>query len=347
MSVNERPGVYTSYQVSSAVSGRSGGGVAGLAAAALSGTAGAVTMVTSYAQAVSAYGAGSSMVRLIRLLLENGAARVAAVPVTVDGSAGTAEAYTAAFAALMGESAVGYMTCDSRLPAVHAALKAAIEGGGENSKYRIGVAEAEGTAAALAAAASALNCERLVLAGNTETGGVPGSVASALTGCIAAQSDPALPLNGAVLTGLGALTGAFSEGDVTLLIQSGVTPVEDVSGQISVVRGVTTRTTTAGAPDATWRELTTVLIVDDVIPAVRAALRAKFARTKNTAQTRGAIRTQVLIELESKLRAQIIDSYGAVTVTAEESDPTVCLVSFDFTVAHGLNAVNLTAYITV
>ncbi len=52
------------------------------------------------------------------------------------------------------------------------------------------------------------------------------------------------------------------------------------------------------AADATWRELTTVLVADDVIPAVRAALRSKFARAKNTAQGRGAIRAQTIVELE-------------------------------------------------
>ena len=71
---------------------------------------------------------------------------------------------------------------------------------------------------------------------------------------------------------------------------------------VSPVRGITTRTTTGGAQDITWRELTTILIVDDVIPSIRASLRSRFSRTKNTAQTRGAIRSQVIVELENKLR---------------------------------------------
>lgn len=66
-----------------------------------------------------------------------------------------------------------------------------------------------------------------------------------------------------------------------------MTPVELVGGVCSVIRGVTTRTKTGEAADATWRELTTILVVDDVIPSIRAALGAKFARAKNTAQTRG------------------------------------------------------------
>ena len=115
----------------------------------------------------------------------------------------------------------------------------------------------------------------------------------------------------------------------------------------SEVRGITTRTTTGGAADKTWRELTTVRIVDDVIPALRASLRARFVRSKNTAQVRAAIRSQVMVELENKRAQEIIDSFGEVSVKASEDDPTVCLVEFSFAVAHGLNRIYLSAHITV
>ena len=72
-----------------------------------------------------------------------------------------------------------------------------------------------------------------------------------------------------------------------------------------------------------------------------------FARKKNTAQTRGAIRSQVIVELESKLVAEIIDGYGDVSVSVDAADPSVCVVEFSFAVAHGLNQIYLTAHITV
>ena len=53
------------------------------------------------------------------------------------------------------------------------------------------------------------------------------------------------------------------------------------------------------------------------------------------------------MELESKLRSEIIDSYGDVTVSVYDEDPTVCLVEFSFAVAHGLNQIYLTAHITI
>ena len=68
---------------------------------------------------------------------------------------------------------------------------------------------------------------------------------------------------------------------------------------------------------------------------------------KNTAQGRGAIRAQTIVELEKKKDAQIIEDYGEVTVTASADDPTVCLVEFSFAVAHGLNQIHLAVHLTV
>ena len=128
--------------------------------------------------------------------------------------------------------------------------------------------------------------------------------AAAVAGAIATTADPAIPLNGTPLKGLGGVSTLYNDNEIDLLVRGGVTPLEAVGGVVSPVRGITTRTTTGGAQDITWRELTTILIVDDVIPSIRASLRSRFSRTKNTAQTRGAIRSQVIVELENKLRAE-------------------------------------------
>ena len=135
--------------------------------------------------------------------------------------------------------------------------------------------------------------------------------------------------------------------EIDTLVRGGVTPVEQAAGVVSVVRGVTTRTKTGEAADATWRELTTIRVVDDVIPSLRQALAAKFRRAKNTPQSRGAIRAQVVLELEQKLSREIITGYEDVAVSADPEEPTRCLVDFSFTVAHGLNQIWLTAHITV
>ena len=145
----------------------------------------------------------------------------------------------------------------------------------------------------------------------------------------------------------GAAGKRLSDNEIDQLVRGGVTPIETVGGVSSPVRGITTKTSSGGAADTTWRELTTILIVDEVIPTIRSALRTRFARSKNTAQSRGAIRSQVVLELEEMKSREIVDSYGEVLVSALKSDPTVCLVEFSFTVAHGLNRIYLTAHITV
>lgn len=169
----------------------------------------------------------------------------------------------------------------------------------------------------------------------------------AVAGAICGGSDPALPLGGAELQGIPALEKRLDESEVDALIRGGVTPVERVGGSCWVIRGVTTRTKTGQASDQTWRDLTTILVVDDVIPGVREALRARFPRAKNTAQTRGAVQSLVVEVLERKLAAEVITGYDAVEVTALADEPGICLVTFGFTVTHGMDQIWLSAEVTV
>lgn len=350
---HERPGVYSVYDASSVTSAGRAAKRIGVAALAVKGTANAVVTLTSYSAGVDVFGedeAGApGMSTLLKLLFANGASTVYAVRT---GEAADLEAYQAAFAALESFD-VQVMVCDSSEVNIQKALKTAVETASAARGERIGVIGGSGdTAAQLVTRAAAINSERMVLVGpdmkdenGTEFPGV--FVAAAVAGAIACGSDPAMPLNGAELYGIGGLQSVYSDNDIDLLVQGGVTPLEDVGGVVSPVRGITTRTKTGNAADATWRELTTILIADDVIPAVRSALRSKFARAKNTAQGRGAIRAQTIVELEKKKNAQIIESYGEVTVTASADDPTVCLVEFSFGVAHGLNQIHLAVHLTV
>ena len=333
--MHERPGVYSSYDASTVVSAGRAAKVIGVAAKAVKGTAGEVVTLTGYAAGVAAFGEDAAdtpgMSTILRLLFANGASTVAAVRVA---EAGAVKDYQDA----------RILVCDSAEETVQQALRTAVEDASAARMERIAVVGGDGESAAeLVTHAAALNSERMVLVGPDalDSGGktLPGVfAAAALAGVIASGRDPGVPLNGAEIRGLGGLGTAYTDNDIDLLVRGGVTPLESTAGTVSPVRGITTRTTTGGAADTTWRELTTILIVDDVIPAVRQALRSKFARAKNTAQSRSAIRSQVIVELEKKVAEEIIDSYGEVTVTASEDDPTVCLVEFSFAVVQGYTA---------
>ncbi len=347
---HERPGVYSNYDVSSVISGRGSRKTVGLVAVNTVAQAGTAKVITTVAQAVAAFGSNGQedMTALITLALRNGAGAVVALPIA------DADGYEAAFAQMGSMEDIHVMICDSTDQSVQQKLRDGVQ---EASKARLErIAVVAGAAGEshqeLIARAAALNSERVVL---VAPGGADGegnalsglTVAAAVAGAIAAESDPALPLGGAVLSGLNGLEQRYDDNTLDLLIRGGVTAVESFGGKVSVVRGITTRTTTDGVDDKTWRELSTILIVDDVIPSLRAALKSRFQRSKNTAQTQGSIRSQVVLELENKLAREIITGYDNVKVTADSENPTVCLVDFSFTVAHGLNQIWLSAHISV
>ena len=350
VTTHERPGVYSEYDASSVVQGRQGRKMVGMAAIHATAPAGVPQTVTSYEGALIAFGStgGQDMTELIRLALKNGAAGVVAVPVADE------EGYEAAFAALAAMDDIGVVICDSVDREVQQSLRDSAAAASAARRERIAVAAggAGETVTELLERAKALNSERVVLVapGGTDEEGkaVSGlSLAAAVAGAIAGTTDPALPLGGAVLSGLYGLETTYGDNDQDLLIRGGVTPAERTGGVTSVVRGVTTRTTTDGTADTTWRELSTILVVDDVIPGVREALRARFPRAKNTAQTRGAVQSLVVEVLERKLAAEVITGYDAVEVTALADEPGICLVTFGFTVTHGMDQIWLSAEVTV
>ena len=346
--IHERPGVYSSYDASVVISGGGAGKVVGVAAKASKGATDKTVRLSSYAAGLAAFGEdgeGDGMMALLGLLYQNGASSVIAVAVADSGAKAD---YEKAFALLGEEGTIGVVICDSGDVTVQQALRDSVTAASGARRERIAVVGSTGeTVEELVARAKKLNSERVVLVGGEDVtlGGVV--TAAAVAGAIAAESDPAVPLNGAVLQGLAGLEENYSDTQIDLLVRGGVTPLESSAGIVSVVRGITSRTTTADAADSTWRELSTILIVDNVIPQVRNALRRKFNRAKNTTQTRSAIRSQVIVELENKRSAEIIDSFGDVTVSASAEDASVCEVAFSFAVAHGLNQIYLTAHITV
>lgn len=350
ISVHQRPGVYSSYDASTVVSGSGSGRVVGLVGLSTQAAAGKLRMITGYDTAVEIFGSNGpeDLAELIRLALKNGASAVAVIPVAGE------DGYEDAFAQMAGVEDVALVLCDSTSLTVQKALRDSVADASGMRRERLCVvagAKNEGVDA-LIARAKELNHERVVLAApgcvdgtGTVVSGLP--LAAAVAGAIAGESDPAVPLGGAELLGLNGLSVRLEDKDVDRLILGGVTPVESAGGVISVIRGVTTKTASGDTPDASWRDLSAIRVVDDVIPSLRAALRTKFRRAKNTPQSRGAIRAQVVLELENKLSREIITGYENVSVTADTADPTRCLVDFSFAVAHGLNQIWITAHITV
>ncbi len=351
---SERPGVYTSYQASNLTYSRNTRGIVGLVAIAKSGTANQVYSVSSALEAKSIFG-DSPMSRIVTVLFQNGVSEIKAVPLLTnsDGNAPSSLDYGNAFDLLVAIDEVQILLCDSNVSPVHTEMKNSIMTSDNRCQHKIGVVEPGGSVSSIISNAKNINCERIIMVApgalnmDGEAADI-GTLAATVAGAILWEKDPAVPLNGCELYGLGGVTSALSESQIDNLVRGGICPVESVNGKVMVIRGVTTYTTDeSGNFDYTWHELTTIRIVDNIIPEIRDTLKAMFSRAKNTAQTRDAIRTQVIITLEKKVANEIIDSYGNVSVTQDEDDPTICNVTFEFAVAHGINKIILTANITV
>lgn len=345
---HERPGVYSDYDASSVSAGGTTERV--IALIGQSEAQAGVHAISSEAAGRQLFGQTSELGQMVQLAYRNGAGKILACPVAED----TLSAYQQAFELVLAQKQASFCAIASTQLSVQTALRSAIEEISGQRGECIGlVGMKDATVQQLCERAQALNSERMVLlAPDVFCTGQTSSVgswlaAAALCGVLSDQSDPSMPLNAQVLRGFDGASASYTDTEYDTLVAAGVTVCECVGGELSVIRALTTRTKTGDVEDLTFRELTTSLIIDDVIPSIRTALRKSFTRAKNNAVTRNAIRNRVIIELEDRIAREIIDGYDNLSVTPLETDPTVCVVEFSFSVVHGLNRIYLTAHISV
>lgn len=229
--IHERPGVYSSYDASTTVRGGRAVRTIGVAAKSVSGTANKAVRLTSYEMGLSVFGEDAAdapgMSAILKLLFLGGASIVAAV--RVDG-----EDYAAAFAALQAAEDAQVIVCDSGDLEVQQALRASLESAAAVRRERIAIVGMSGASTAeLVERAKALNSERMALVGPDmldSTGKqIPGIfAAAAVAAAVAITRDPAIPLNGTQLPGLGGVSTAYGDNEIDLLVRGGVTPLEAV-----------------------------------------------------------------------------------------------------------------------
>lgn len=334
MSLKLRPGVYATYEVSSSSANDAESALVGIAAAAQKGEA---ALITNVSQASERFGE-CSLAKLIRSAMLNGATRVYAVPLG-DGD------YGAAFAELI-EHDADFLCCDSTDGESFADIAQTLSTAGEAGRFLIAVLEYENAEAQLLInKAKSINAENVMLIGNA--GDTEGQLSAAAAGILSARRDPALPVNGVALKGVTQLKYDFTDAEIELLLESGVTPLEMFCGEACFVRGVSTRTMTGGVTDATYRDINTAMVINRVLPTVRDALRRRFIGRKNDTHTKAAIRSLVATELQKLKKAETIAAYGNIAAEASEDDPGICVVSFDFSVSKGLHIIELTAHVNL
>lgn len=345
-----RPGVYATYTVLGGQAARTAA-TAGVIAASTGARDTEVRRFTRLSDALAQYGEQGIMAAVLRLLFAGGISSVFCAGVGEDPGR---EEYLAAYELLNAQDGIKAIVCDAQAMDARLALAQKLEESALHSRERVcylgagaGRSEEE-----LAQRARELNCERLCLlapavgyAQEETKSGV--YLAAAACAAVTAQSDPAANLNLLELAGPFDFPPPYGEREVTALLEAGVTLAEQTSGRARLIRALTTKTSRDGRPDNALRELSTVRILDDVLPALRELLAVRLQGAKNNAATRDAIRTQLACELQKKKDAGIIDDYQPPVVFQKADEPTVCVAEVTFGVVYGMHRIELIACITV
>lgn len=343
----QRPGIYSDYQTSGVLySKKMEKSIAIIAKSKAEPNT--VYSLQKLVDAKTVFGEESTMYALYKAVLENGAGSIVAVSVGED----TSSAYEAAFRLIAETDGIGVVVCDSTDLAIQQLLAQSIVDASRNKRERIGILAADGHESDLAAWANKFNSERILLVAqrpiNSQGEELSGCILSAAMAAIISQyTDPSQSFNGAGFENISKLSKDLSEDEVDEYITNGIIPFEVVAGRVEVIRAVTSRTTTDGLMDKTFKELNTILIIDEIIKAVRETLRENISTAKNNATTRSAISSQVTVKLQEFLEANVIESYAVPNVYKSSDDATVCIVELDFTIAQGINQIHITANINV
>ena len=179
MTIHERPGVYSSYDASTVISGSGGSSTVGLVGLVTDGESGKLYTFNRYEDAVTQFGQEENLTKLVQVLFRNGAARVVVAPVSGE------EDYQGAFDLLAMEDDIDLVVCDSTQLSVQQALRQSVCDASQARRERIAVvggAQSEDVEA-LVERAEGINSERVVLvAPGDDTGLAAAAVAGAIAG---------------------------------------------------------------------------------------------------------------------------------------------------------------------
>ena len=345
---SKRPGVFSDYTVSSVYRGASS-----RAAALVCKTEqqrDGVFVVQSSEEVRRSFPKEPVLCACCDILFANGVGTIYLSPVN-SGASDLTQAYVESFAQLEEYADIYCVICDSPDTAILSKLKSHVETCSTARLERLGFAGLE-TLDNLSETALAVNSERICLCAPAALIGEPETASGVYTACgyaalCASAQDPAASFHSAPVLGISGLKQKLSEAQIDQCITSGVTPFEMVLGECELIRAVTTRTKTEGTPDLSFQSVNTIMVIDDCLSTIRNALKLRLRGLKNNPVTRQSIQSQVAVELQKKLDAGIIESYGTPNVYASPDDPTICIVELSFSVCHSINQIHISAHITI
>lgn len=335
-----RPGVYTSYTVTPVFAGNRGRSIGIAAHSQIEHET--VQRIASLSEGMRLFGETGAMAEMLRAIYANASPVVYGVSV----SENTTAAYENALEKLL-EKEEPYLLCtDSTQNEVFLFLSEKLSEFEQRGKEKLGVCGSESVAEAVSRA-NLLNTKRICVSYPAMFLGDSGVNLSpaVLTALISSEEDVRSNLNGRTVKEGFFLEGTNTEEEINLMIKNGVCVFEQTGEYLELIRGGTTSTKDEeGKDDNTFRSLSTILILDTVIPSLRQMLKD---RIKNTLTSLESVRSLLVCSLSKFKEENLISEYEMPVVTRSEEDSTVCIVRLAFTVAQGIQQVYLTAQISI
>lgn len=306
-----------------------------------------VFSITGTADTAGRFGTKSKFVKAVKILVQNGVDNMYGIivdsQVKEDGK--ISDNYADALATSLGENSVKCILLDTFDDQVITELKThlAMAESEDMFRYAVVAIDKDGKDDIIQYATTKLNDSRIFLPGPTFTDGTtatdPVLVAAGLTGCIMSEtSDPALPMNGVKIRGIGFVSRAVLESEKNVMAANGVTAIYN-DGDPVIHRLVTT----AAKNDPVYQEGTTRFIADYVLENIETILRATYKRTKNVPRILDAIRTTVKNKLQDYEGLEIIENFddSTLTVVKDPQDAYGALIDYEFDVVTPLYTITI------
>lgn len=296
-----------------------------------------VFSIVGTADASDKFGTDSIMIKAVKALIQNGVDSIYGV--ITDGTA-----YADALEASLGEKSVKCIIIDNYAEENITALKTHLTKAEKEDLFRYAVIGVESDDNdAIVEFAKDIDDSRIFVVGPTFTNGDTAVdriiVAAGVTGAIMTETtDPALPMNGVQVLGIGNVNKAMLESNKKLFADNGVVALFNDGGVPVIHRLVTSYTT-----DAIWQEGTTRFIADYVLENVENVLRANYKRTKNVTRILDSIKTTVKGLLENFEALEIIENFdpSTLTVVKDPTDLYGALVDYEFDVVTPLYTITI------
>lgn len=150
-------------------------------------------------------------------------------------------------------------------------------------------------------------------------------IGAMIAATVAAQGDPSRPYDAVALPGAGlpAIASRLSRAQQEALLVAGVTPLEVVDGQLTIVRLVTTRTKTDGTLDLVLLDTSRMGIMFYFRDSVNSAFKVKFPQAKISPRMLEALRHEALsvaYQLEAAEILRNIDQHKNEFLAEESTD---------------------------